>query len=85
MDRKLIYIDRIQQSKEKNVYLGDYPVFNYKTGCYLKHRFSYYFTDLSDYYATKNSNYLSWSDEYKCTSQEANLFFEDVLNKEYRC
>lgn len=84
IEKKYIYIDRFQQKKEKNICLGDYPVYNYKTGKQLKHKFSYYFNDLDNYFLSKNKNYLDWSNEYKCTSYEAHNFLNCVENREYR-
>ena len=84
IQKKDIYIDRIQQDKERNIDLGDYPVFNIKTNRQLKHRFRHYFKDLDDYYSSKNSDYKNWSHEYKHTSHEAYLFFDDIEDDEYR-
>ena len=84
INKENVYIDRLQQDKERNIALGDFPVFNGKTGRQLKHRFRDYFTDLDDYYSSKNPDYVNWSDEYKHTYQEAGRFFRDVEDKEYR-
>ena len=84
INKENIYIDRYQQDKERNIALGDYPVFNIKTGRQLKHRFRYYFKDLNDYYTSKNSEFKKWSDEYKYTSYEAYLFFDDIEYNEFR-
>jgi len=82
--KKNIYIDRFQQDKEKNIWLGDYPMYHYKTNRQLKYRFRHYFKNLDEYYSSKNKKYLKWSDEYKCTSYEAYKFFDDIEHKEYR-
>ena len=79
-----IYIDAQQQLKEKNIDIRDYPVYNIETNRQLKHTFSHYFKDLDEYFSSKNSAYKTWSDEYKYTSYEAYLFFDDIENKEYR-
>ena len=84
IQKKNIYIDATQQHKEKNISLNDYPVYNIKTGRRLKYNFNYYFKNLDDYFSSKNPDYAKWSDEYKYTSQEAFLFFENVERNEYR-
>ena len=84
IEKKNIYVDMFQQNKEKNIWMGDFPLYNYKTGRQLKSRFRDYFNTLDEYFSSKNEKYSSWTEEYKHTSQEAYKFFRDVQDKEYR-
>ena len=84
IEKQNIYIDKYQQDKERNIDLGDYPVYHQKTGRQLKHSFNHYFKDLDAYYISKNSNYVNWSDKHKRDSYEAFLFFEVVNYNEFR-
>jgi len=84
IQKQNIYIDRIQQQKENNITLVDYPVFNIKTGRQLKNNFGYYFKGMDDYYTSKNPEFKNWTKGYKHNSFEAYKFFNDVEHKEYR-
>ena len=85
INKENIYIDRLRQNKERNISIGDLPVFSLKTNRQLKNRFRHYFKNLSEYYGSKNKKYLEWSKEYRYTSEEADVFLRDVFVKEHRC
>ena len=44
-----ISVDHPQQHKEKNIYWGDYPCYNIRTGRKLRKSLGYYFSSWDDY------------------------------------
>jgi len=48
-ERIIAIIDHPRQAKQKNIWIGDYPMINAWTGRKLKRNFDFYYSDYKDY------------------------------------